>query len=137
MLFLLEDVGVNRGSVLHVYAKAAEYRLWNDLPELEADDVQGVCDYLLEIGVDEERLPDVLIEHPPIVAYDVDTRLKPVFEYLSSLGVEPERFGDVVMRRPSLLGLDVEANMKKMVDYLLSSGEYTHDEVVEFLLTTL
>jgi hypothetical protein len=43
----------------------------------------------------------------------------------------------VVAARPSLLGLDVEENLKKIVGYLQSREEYSQEDILKFLKTTL
>jgi hypothetical protein len=43
----------------------------------------------------------------------------------------------VVAARPSLLGLDVEENLKEIVGYLQSREEYSQEDILKFLKTTL
>ena len=59
----------------------------------------------------------VITQHPPVLCYDVASRLEPFWLYMRSIGVED--VAAAVMKRPSLLGLDVDNNLKKIVDYLI------------------
>lgn len=92
--------------------------------------------WLRSAGVPDAQVPSVIGAHPTLLAYDVDTRLKPLSEYLSELGVSGERLAVALVERPSLLGLNADKNMRTMVDYLLSTGKPL-DECIELLLKSL
>jgi hypothetical protein len=72
----------------------------------------------------------VISQHPPVLCYDVSSRLKPFWEYLRSIGVE--NVAAAVMKRPSLLGLDVDNNLRKIVDYLIYV-ETPPDTIVQYI----
>lgn len=136
---------------MRLAAKANESLFWEsastrrapaeDEEAEEEDDVltkprcEAVATFLLELGLSPASLPEIITQHPPLLAYDVEARLRPLAAYLASLGIAGPRFVAALVARPSLLGLTAEKH-KKMVDYLLST-EVDVEKVREYVLTTL
>jgi len=106
-----------------------------DESEISLAQVESVVDFLLAIGCERARLPQLISSHPPLLAYDVDSRLRPTYEYLSTLGVGGTEFAAAICARPSLLGLD-ERSFRTMVTYL-QSVDTDPEKVKEYVLTSL
>ena len=98
--------------------------------------MKGVVEWLRSAGVPPSQVPAVIGAHPTLLAYDVESRLRPLSDYLAELGVSGERLATALQERPSLLGLSADKNMRVMVDYLLSTGKPL-DEVIGLLLKSL
>jgi hypothetical protein len=64
-------------------------------------------------------LLQMITDHPPLLSYSVEERLRPFWDYLQREAGIPD-VAAVVARRPSLLGLDVDNNLRRMVGYLQS-----------------
>ena len=118
------------------YQKHSEGAEEEDCDTLTKEQVVTVVQWLRDAGVPPSQLPAVVSAHPTLLAYDVETRLKPLSDYLSELGVPGERLATALQERPSLLGLSANRNMRVMVDYLLSTGKPL-DECIELLLRSL
>jgi hypothetical protein len=95
-----------------------------------------VVDFLEARGVSKDDVGALVAKHPPVLAYDVETRLEPLFEYLGELGLDTDGVVANLTRRPNLLGLDPDQNMRRMVDYLVANGN-TQEQALEYLLKTL
>ena len=83
-------------------------------------------------GVAKDDIGDLICKHPPVLAYDVDRRLAPLFDYLAELGLDSDAAVASLSRRPNLLGLDPDLNMRRMVDYLMANGS-SQEEALEQL----
>ena len=76
----------------------------------------------------------VVTEHPPVLSYSVDNRLKPFMLYLKEIGIaEPAK---TVLQRPTLLGLDADKNLRSIVGYLQENG-HSVEEICHMLQTTI
>jgi hypothetical protein len=102
-----------------------------------SEDMSEVVEFLIESGVAASEVGALVIRHPAVLAYGVETRLKPLFEYMEcTFGRDAKAFVEDVTRRPSLLGLDADANARKMIEYLLDNGS-TKEEAMEYFLRSL
>ncbi len=79
-------------------------------------------------------MTQVISEHPPVLCYSLEERLKPFFDYLEEIGIEQP--GKTIQARPTLLGLEADKNLRKIVDYL-QHNEYTHEQIVSYMETSL
>jgi len=99
--------------------------------------MREVVEYLMGVGVTEKALGELVVRHPAVLAYDVESRLEPLFVYMeSTFERNATQFISDIARRPSLLGLDANENARRMVEYLLSNGS-SKEEALEYLLRTL
>lgn len=73
----------------------------------------------------------MISDHPAVLCYSPEERLKPFFEYLASIGLG----ADKVVMRPSLLGLEVNASLRRIVDYLQEVEGKTVEELAQLLET--
>ncbi len=139
----LESIGVPRVNALQVQSKAGEWFEYENAKRGGAVDapfgtneMMLVVDFLTDRGVGPEDVGKLVAKHPPVLAYDVETRLEPLFDYLGELGLDMQAVVQNLTRRPNLLGLDPDQNMRRMVDYLVANGS-TQEEALEYLLKTL
>jgi hypothetical protein len=139
----LESIGIPRVNALQVQSKAGvwfEYENAKRGGAVEApfgtEEMMRVVDFLTDRGVDINEVGTLVAKHPPVLAYDVETRLAPLFDYLGELGLDSTQVVENLSRRPNLLGLDPDDNMRRMVDYLVADGK-TQEQALEFLLKTL
>lgn len=141
----LESIGVPRAQALQVMAQASTafereaVKRGIDPGTLKygAEDMSEVVEFLIESGVDASEVGALVIRHPAVLAYDVETRLKPLFAYMEgTFGIDAKAFVEDVTRRPSLLGLDADENARKMVEYLLDNGS-SKEDAVQYLLRSL
>lgn len=93
-----------------------------------------VVDYLQSLGLKGIALANTIKAHPPVLAYDVDTRIKPVIEYLVD-DLECDNIAALVAGRPSVLGFDLDA-MTRATGYLLST-DMSKEDVLKVVATTL
>ena len=139
----LEAIGVPRVSALQVQSKAGEWFEYEnakrgghaDAP-FGVDEMRVVVTFLETRGVQRKDIGDLVAKHPPVLSYDVETRLRPLFLYLEELGLDTEQIVANLIRRPNLLGLDPDRNMRRMVEYLVENGN-TREQALEYLLKTL
>ena len=129
------------------FAKANEALFWDAQPGgaaveeadeevcLSLEQAQEAVAFLRELGVDALTLPDLIVAHPPLLAYDVETRPRPIAEYMASLGISGQRFVAALSVRPSLLGITASKH-KLMVEYLIST-DTDMEQIREYVLTTL
>eukprot|EP00884_Botryococcus_braunii_P001199 jgi/Botrbrau1/1107/Bobra.0162s0008.1 len=94
------------------------------------EDMQPVVAFLESRGLSKEQILRVITVHPPVLCYDAETRLAPVFDYLSSLGIRDT--ARLIAQRPSLLGLDSDNNLRRVVGYLQETGQ-TPEQIQEML----
>ena len=139
----LESIGVPRVNALQVQSKAGEWFEYENAKRGGAADASfgvremaKVVDFLEARGVSKDDVGALVAKHPPVLAYDVETRLEPLFEYLGELGLDTDGVVANLTRRPNLLGLDPDQNMRRMVDYLVANGN-TQEQALEYLLKTL
>ena len=141
----LESIGVPRAQALQVMSQASAsfereaVRRGLDPGTLEfgANEMRAVVEYLMGVGVTERALGELVVRHPAVLAYDVESRLEPLFAYMeSTFERNATEFISDIARRPSLLGLDANENAQRMVGYLLSNGS-SKEEALEYLLRTL
>ena len=139
----LESIGVPRVNALQVQSKASEwFEFENAKAGGDADapfgvrEMRAVVEFLTDKGVAKDDIGDLICKHPPVLAYDVDRRLAPLFDYLAELGLDSDAAVASLSRRPNLLGLDPDLNMRRMVDYLMANGS-SQEEALEYLLKTL
>jgi hypothetical protein len=141
----LESIGVPRAQALQVMSQASAsfereaVRRGLDPGTLEfgANEMREVVEYLMGVGVTEKALGELVVRHPAVLAYDVESRLEPLFVYMeSTFERNATQFISDIARRPSLLGLDANENARRMVEYLLSNGS-SKEEALEYLLRTL
>jgi hypothetical protein len=141
----LESIGVPRAQALQVMAQASTafereaVKRGIDPGTLTygSEDMSEVVEFLIESGVAASEVGALVIRHPAVLAYGVETRLKPLFEYMEcTFGRDAKAFVEDVTRRPSLLGLDADANARKMIEYLLDNGS-TKEEAMEYFLRSL
>jgi hypothetical protein len=101
------------------------------------EEVRKVVTFLESREIKDEELGKLITDFPAVLAYDVETRLEPLFEYVVKvLGISALEFAKEIQRRPSLLGLRADENVSKMVEYLESTG-CTREEIIEYLMKTL
>ncbi|CAG9463889.1 unnamed protein product [Pedinophyceae sp. YPF-701] len=93
-------------------------------------DIRPVVEYLRTLGLDEEEVCSVILEHPPVLCYSVEERLKPLVDFLAGIDIEDP--GRVLVARPSLMGLDVDASLRRIVGYL-EANDYTPQDIAEYL----
>jgi hypothetical protein len=90
---------------MRLAAKANESLFWEsastrrapaeDEEAEEEDDVltkprcEAVATFLLELGLSPASLPEIITQHPPLLAYDVEARLRPLAAYLAVVGQRP------------------------------------------------
>ena len=77
----------------------------------------------------------MIIQHPPILCYRVDSHLRPIVDYLTG----EVAVGDVravLIGRPSILGLDVDLSLRKIVGWL-KDNEYAQEDIVKYLTTSI
>ena len=139
----LESIGVPRVNALQVQSKAGEWFEYENAKRGGAAnasfgvrEMAQVVDFLEARGVSKDDVGALGAKHPPVLAYDVETRLEPLFEYLGELGLDTDGVVANLTRRPNLLGLDPDQNMRRMVDYLVANGS-TQEQALEYLLKTL
>ena len=72
--------------------------------------------------VTRDKLRHIFMSYPPVLVYDIDTRVKPVVNFLKDLGCS-DPIG-VIAERPSLLGLDAMTALPQIVSYL-RRNDYT------------
>ena len=94
-----------------------------------------VVDFLEARGVSKDDVGALVAKHPPVLAYDVETRLEPLFEYLGELGLDTDGVVANLTRRRSARPRPRQ-NMRRMVDYLVANGN-TQEQALEYLLKTL
>ena len=145
VLDYLRTLGVDRVACMLTLAKANESLFWQsqaggEVEEGEEDTLtleqcQATVAFLRELGCSAEAIPSLVTAHPPLLAYSVETRLRPLAAYLKELGIDGPRFVDGLVARPSLLALTA-SKQKQMVDYLISTGMET-EEVQKYVLETL
>jgi len=98
-------------------------------------DMAPVVDYLCdEVGLKGVALANTIRAHPPVLAYDVDERIKPVIDYLV-IDLECDNVAKLIAGRPSVLGFDLEA-LTRATDYLLST-DMDKNAVLNVVATTL
>ena len=124
----LESIGVPRVNALQVQSKAGEWFEYENAKRGGAAnasfgvrEMAQVVDFLEARGVSKDDVGALVAKHPPVLAYDVETRLEPLFEYLGELGLDTDGVVANLTRRPNLLGLDPDQNMRRMV-----AVSYTH-----------
>ena len=76
----------------------------------------------------------IIIDHPPVLCYSPQQRIRPFFDYLKSLGIASP--AATIQQRPSLLGLDGEKSLHQIVDYL-QQNEYTPEQIEHLLCTSI
>ncbi|CAL8469544.1 g9085 [Coccomyxa elongata] len=94
-------------------------------------DMKPVVDCLRSCGLEQAQIVKVISDHPAVLCYSPDERIKPFFEYLASIGIGPEK----IARRPSLLGLEVNASLRRIVNYLQEVDGKTVEELAQLLET--
>ena len=52
------------------------------------EDMKPVVDFLRQKGLANKQVVNVLVQHPPVLSYDPETRLAPIVAYLEELGIE-------------------------------------------------
>ena len=142
----LETIGVAKSAALRVMSQAtmqfeaerAKMGMTLDgSVKFDENEVRKVVEFLQSRDIREQQLGGLITNFPSVLAYDVETRLEPLFVYVEKeLGITGTDFAKEVQRRPSLLGLRADENLAKMVGYLESTGS-TREEVVEYLMKTL
>jgi len=124
--YLLKQ-GVSRIAALEAYSKASQTAYWTKVTL--ADNVFSVIEYLDSVGVG-SSLPELLVAHPNVLAYNVEDRLKPAIDYLVEIGVED--VAQVIAKRPSLLGLDPENQLRRMVGYF-QANDFSQEEIIDMI----
>ena len=142
----LETIGVAKSAALRVMSQAtmqfeaerAKMGLKMDgSVKFDETEVRKVVEFLQSRDIRGDALGELIMNFPSVLAYDVETRLEPLFVYVEKeLGITGTEFAKEVQRRPSLLGLRADENLAKMVGYLESTGS-TREQVVEYLMKTL
>lgn len=142
----LETIGVAKSAALRVMSQAtmqfeaerAKMGLKMDgSVKFDETEVRKVVEFLQLRDIRGDALGELIMNFPSVLAYDVETRLEPLFVYVEKeLGITGTEFAKEVQRRPSLLGLRADENLAKMVGYLESTGS-TREQVVEYLMKTL
>lgn len=142
----LETIGVAKSAALRVMSQAtmqfeaerAKMGLKMDgSVKFDETEVRKVVEFLQSRDIRGDALGELIMSFPSVLAYDVETRLEPLFVYVEKeLGITGTEFAKEVQRRPSLLGLRADENLAKMVGYLESTGS-TREQVVEYLMKTL
>lgn len=142
----LETIGVAKSAALRVMSQATmqfeaeRAKMGMKLDgsvKFDENEVRKVVEFLQSRDIREQQLGGLITNFPSVLAYDVETRLEPLFVYVEKeLGITGTEFAKEVQRRPSLLGLRADENLAKMVGYLESTGS-TREEVVEYLMKTL
>jgi len=142
----LETIGVAKSAALRVMSQAtmqfeaerAKMGLKMDgSVKFDETEVRKVVQFLQSRDIRGDALGELIMNFPSVLAYDVETRLEPLFVYVEKeLGITGTEFAKEVQRRPSLLGLRADENLAKMVGYLESTGS-TREQVVEYLMKTL
>ena len=142
----LETIGVAKSAALRVMSQAtmqfeaerAKMGLKMDgSVKFDETEVRKVVQFLQSRDICGDALGELIMNFPSVLAYDVETRLEPLFVYVEKeLGITGTEFAKEVQRRPSLLGLRADENLAKMVGYLESTGS-TREQVVEYLMKTL
>ena len=142
----LETIGVAKSAALRVMSQATmQFEAERTKMGMKLDgsvkfdekEVRKVVEFLQSRDIREQALGELIMNFPSVLAYDVETRLEPLFMYVEKeLGITGTEFAKEVQRRPSLLGLRADENLAKMVGYLESTGS-TREEVVEYLIKTL
>ena len=142
----LETIGVAKSAALRVMSQAtmqfeaerAKMGLKMDgSVKFDETEVRKVVEFLQSRDICGDALGELIMNFPSVLAYDVETRLEPLFVYVEKeLGITGTEFAKEVQRRPSLLGLRADENLAKMVGYLESTGS-TREQVVEYLMKTL
>ncbi|EIE21495.1 hypothetical protein COCSUDRAFT_56708 [Coccomyxa subellipsoidea C-169] len=95
------------------------------------EDMRPVVECLRLCDLNQAQIVKVISDHPAVLCYSPDKRLKPFFEYLESIGIGPDK----VAKRPSLLGLEVNASLRRIVDYLQEVEGKTTEELAQLLET--
>ena len=132
----LETIGVAKSAALRVMSQAT-MQFEAERTKNGEEEVRKVVEFLQSRDIREQALGELIMNFPSVLAYDVETRLEPLFMYVEKeLGITGTEFAKEVQRRPSLLGLRADENLAKMVGYLESTGS-TREEVVEYLIKTL
>jgi hypothetical protein len=142
----LETIGVAKSAALRVMSQATmQFEAERAKMGLKLDgsvkfdetEVRKVVQFLQSRDICGDALGELIMNFPSVLAYDVETRLEPLFVYVEKeLGITGTEFAKEVQRRPSLLGLRADENLAKMVGYLESTGS-TREQVVEYLMKTL
>jgi len=142
----LETIGVAKSAALRVMSQATmQFEAERAKMGLKLDgsvkfdetEVRKVVKFLQSRDICGDALGELIMNFPSVLAYDVETRLEPLFVYVEKeLGITGTEFAKEVQRRPSLLGLRADENLAKMVGYLESTGS-TREQVVEYLMKTL
>jgi len=76
----------------------------------------------------------VIMQHPPVLSYSIETRLQPFMSFLRDVGIaEPAQ---TVLQRPTLLGLDADKNLRAIVGYLQENG-HSAEDIAHLLQTSI
>jgi len=108
MDFNVEDIG----KVVRRFPRALEYD-----PE---SIMQPRVDYLLSLGVEEEKIGKVITKHPKILEHSIE-KMKKNVEYFELLGANEKQIKRMVTNLPKVLDLKIP-NMQIRIDYLKSLG---------------
>jgi mTERF len=131
VLDYLRSLGVDRVACMLTLAKANEALFWESqasgTEEGEEDTLslaqcEATVGFLRELGCSAEAIPSLVAAHPPLLAYNVESRLRPLADYLlSELNIDGSRFVEALCARPSLLALTA-SKQRQMIEYLKSTG---------------
>ncbi|XP_051201075.1 transcription termination factor MTERF4, chloroplastic [Lolium perenne] len=81
-----------------------------------------VLDYLGNLGVRRDELPNLLRRYPQVLHASIVVDLAPVVKYLQGLDVRPGDVPRVLERYPDLLGFKLEGTISTSVAYLVAIG---------------
>lgn len=98
------------------------------------DEIRPVIEFLSSLGLSDQQVKQVVLEHPPVISYSPAEQLQPFLDGLRGLGIRDPLA--VVVRRPSLLGLSLRDNVQRIVEYLKEAGN-TMEQIEEMLATTI
>lgn len=78
--------------------------------------------YLMDLGLDLDRIKDIARRFPAFAYYNVDKKIKPVVEFLLELGVPRSDIPTILYKRPQLCGISLAENLKPTMTYLENFG---------------
>ncbi|GMH13484.1 hypothetical protein Nepgr_015325 [Nepenthes gracilis] len=116
ILWFFKDKGFNDSSIQEMLRRCKR------LEGMQKERATENWDFLRGIGIQERKLPSIVIKCPKILTFGVEERLEPMVQFLNTLATKPSDVAGAVIKFPYIFSHSVEEKLCPLLAFFEALG---------------
>lgn len=116
ILWFFKDKGFDDKSIHDMFKRCKR------LENLQREKASENWDYLGNLGIQERKLPSVIIKCPKILTFNVDATIEPMVQCLKTLATKPDEVATAIIKFPYIFSHSAEGKLCPLLGFLEALG---------------